>query len=95
MPLIVKLFLKKKAISLTRWCQFRATAQYFWSISGIIAWSFTFLLYVNDLPNAVLGAPTLYADDTCLMLKHSNFSTLQSNLNYQASYLIAWCKSIK
>ena len=29
-----------------------------------------FLLYVNDLPNAVLGTPTLFADDTCLMLRH-------------------------
>ena len=44
-----------------------------------------FLLYVNDLPNVVLGTPTLFADDTCLMLKHSNFSTLQSNVNCQAS----------
>ena len=51
-----------------------------------------FLLYVNDLPNAVLGAPTLFADDTCLMQKHSNSSTLQSYLNYQASCLIDWCK---
>ena len=54
-----------------------------------------FLLYVNDLPNAVLGSPTLFADDTCLMLKHSNLSTLQSNLNFQASCLIDWCKSNK
>ena len=54
-----------------------------------------FLLYINDLPNTVLGTPTLFADDTCLMLKHSNLSTLQSNLNYQASWLIDWCKSNK
>ena len=54
-----------------------------------------FLLYVNDLPSAVLGTPTLFADDTCLMLKPSNLSTLQSNLNYQASCLIDWCKSNK
>ena len=53
------------------------------------------LLYVNDLPNAVMGTPTLFADDTCLILKHSNFSTLQSNLNYQGSCLIDWCKSNK
>ena len=54
-----------------------------------------FLRYVNDLPNAVLVTPTLFADDTCLMLKHSKLSTLQSNLNYQASCLIDWCKSNK
>ena len=39
--------------------------------------------------------PTLFADDTCLMLKHSNLSTLQSNFNYQAFCLINWCKSNK
>ena len=56
-----------------------------------------FLLDVNDLPNTVLvlGTLTLFADDTCLMPKHSNFSTLQSNLNYQAFCLIDWCKSNK
>ena len=27
-----------------------------------------FLLYVNDLPNAVQSAPRLFADDTCLLL---------------------------
>ena len=54
-----------------------------------------FLLFGNNLPNAVLGARVLFADDTCLMLKHSNSSTLQSNLNYQASCLIDWCKSNK
>ena len=66
---------------------------------GVLQWSLLgpllFLLYVYDLPNAVLGTPTLFANDTCLMLKHSNFSTLQSNLNYYASCLIDWCKSNK
>ena len=31
-----------------------------------------FLIYINDLPNAVLGSTTLFADDTCLMLRNSN-----------------------
>ena len=49
----------------------------------------------NDLPKAVSGAPNFFADDTCLMLKHSNSSTLQSYLNYHASCLIDWCESNK
>ena len=53
------------------------------------------LLYVNDLPNAVMGTLTLFADGTCLMLKHLNFSTLKSILSYQVSCLIDWCKSNK
>ena len=31
-----------------------------------------FLLYVNDLPSAVLDTPTLFADDTCLMCSVSS-----------------------
>ena len=27
-----------------------------------------FLLYINDLPNAVQSVPRLFADDTCLLL---------------------------
>ena len=63
---------------------------------GLLLGPLLFLIYANDLPNAVLDAPTLFADDnTCLMLKHSNSSTLQTYLNHQASCLIDWCKSNK
>ena len=54
-----------------------------------------FLIYVNDLPNAVLGSTTLFANDTCLMLRNSNLLTLQNDLNSQASCLNKWCKSNK
>ena len=54
-----------------------------------------FLIYINDLPNAVLGSTTLFADDTCLMLKNSNLLTLQNDLNSQASCLNKWCNSNK
>ena len=43
--------------------------------------SLLFLIYINDLPNAVLGSTTLFADDTCLMLRNSNLLTLQNDLN--------------
>ena len=49
-----------------------------------------FLIYINDLPNALLGSITLFADDTCLMLRNSNLLTLQNDLNSQASCLNKW-----
>ena len=54
-----------------------------------------FLIYINDIPNAVLGSTTLFVDDTCLMLNNSNLLNLQNGLNSQASCLNKWCKSNK
>ena len=54
-----------------------------------------FLICINDLPNAVLGSTTLFADNTCLMLRNSNLLTVQNDLNSQASCLNKWCKSNK
>ena len=54
-----------------------------------------FLLYVNDLPNAVQSVPRLFADDTCLMLSHSNPLTLQEKLNQEVSLMRNWCNSNK
>ena len=53
------------------------------------------MIYVNNLPNAVLGSTTLFADNACLILRNSDFLTLQNDLNSQASCLNTWCKSNK
>ena len=52
-----------------------------------------FLLYVNDLSNAVQSAPRLFADDTCLLLSHLNHTILQEKLNQEVSLLCNWCNS--
>ena len=54
-----------------------------------------FLLYVNDLPNAVQSVPQLFSDDTCLLLSHSKPLTLQEKLNQEVSLLCNWCNSNK
>ena len=54
-----------------------------------------FLLYVNDLSNAFQSIPRLFADDTCLLLTHSNPLTLQEKLNQEVSLLCNWCNSNK
>jgi len=33
-----------------------------------------FLLYVNDILNSIQSDPRVFADDTCLILSHSNLS---------------------
>ena len=50
-------------------------------------------LCVNDLPNAFQSAPRLFADDTCLLLSHSNPIILQEKLNQEVSLLCNWCNS--
>ena len=40
-----------------------------------------FLIYVNDMANAVQNIPRLFTDDTCLLISHNSFSTLHDNFN--------------
>ena len=54
-----------------------------------------FLLYVNDLPNSTKTFPRLFADDTCLIVHHSNLSNLQTELNLELIRLSKWGKSNK
>ena len=46
-----------------------------------------FVLYVNDLPNAVQSVPQLFADNTCLLLSHPNSAILQDKLSQEVSLL--------
>ena len=57
--------------------------------------SLLFLLYVNDLSNAVQSVPRLFADNTRLPLFHSNPIISQEKLNQEVSLLWNWCKSNK
>ena len=40
-----------------------------------------FLIYINDMSNALASKPVLFADDTCLLVKAPNLESLQTNLD--------------
>ena len=49
-----------------------------------------FLIYANDMPQAVDSELLLYADDTCLVFQHSNITTIEGHLNRDFSTLVDW-----
>ena len=49
-----------------------------------------FLIYVNDMPQAVDNELSLYANDTCLVFQHSNITTAKGHLNRDFSTLVDW-----
>jgi len=40
-----------------------------------------FLIYINDMPNALNCSATLFTDDTCLLINDKNYNTLENNSN--------------
>ena len=50
-----------------------------------------FLLYVNDLANALSRTPRLFADDTCLVIKSTRPYIFQNKTNSEVQKLHVWC----
>ena len=50
-----------------------------------------FLIYINDLPNAISCQPRLFADDTCLIAKNSALNELEIKCNSELRNLNQWC----
>ena len=57
---------------------------------GSILGPLLFLLYVNDMPQAVKCDLFLYADDTCLTFQHENVKEIEDQLNLNFSRLCDW-----
>ena len=54
-----------------------------------------FLIYINDLPNAIISKPRLFADDTCLILNNPSASALETACNLELHNLYEWCNANK
>ena len=58
---------------------------------GSILGPLLFLLYINDLPQAIANCDIrLYADDTCISFKHINIKTIEDMLNKDFNALCDW-----
>ena len=57
---------------------------------GSILGSLLFLLYINDMPQAVDCELLLYADDTCLIFQHKDIHEIEVVLNRNFSVLCDW-----
>ena len=57
---------------------------------GSILGPLLFLLYVNDMPQAVNSDILLYADDTCLIYTGKDIKTIDEQLNTDFSSLCDW-----
>ena len=57
---------------------------------GSILGPFLFLLYVNDISQAVKCELFLYTDDTCLTFQHENVKEIEDQLNLNFSRLCDW-----
>ena len=57
---------------------------------GSILGPLLFLLYINDLPQAVVSDSLLYADDTCIVFQHENVTEIEKQLLRDFSGLCDW-----
>ena len=59
-------------------------------LQGSILGPLIFLLYINDMPQAVKCELLLYADDTCLIFQHNDIKEIEIQLNKNFSLICDW-----
>ena len=59
-------------------------------LQGSILGPLLFLIYVNEMPQAVKSNLFLYADDSCLMYQHKDVSEIEEQLNKDFENVCDW-----
>ena len=54
-----------------------------------------FLIYINDLNDALRSKPILFADDTCLLVTEDNSQTLRNTITDELNRPSIWCSANK
>ena len=54
-----------------------------------------FLLYINDISNALNTIPKLFADNTCLVIHAANLSILCNKINHELRTVLEWTSANK
>ena len=58
---------------------------------GSVLGPLLFIMYINDLPNALIfSESTLFADDTCLLYSNSSLKSIERHLNIDLKRLFKW-----
>ena len=52
--------------------------------------SFLFLIYINNIPNALNSTPRPFADDTCLVIHYANPNLLINNITSELPKVHIW-----
>ena len=87
---LIKSFLSRKQFVSIKGAKSKLLHNNYGVPQGSILGPLLFLLYVNDMPQAVNCMPILFADDTCLIFTAPNLASLTTIINKELQNLSIW-----
>ena len=92
---LIKSFLSRKQFVSIRGAKSKLLQNNYGVPQGSILCPLLFLLYINDMPQAVNGMSILFPDDTCLIFTAPNLASLTTIMNKELQNLSIWFDSNK
>ena len=84
---LIKSFLSRKQFVSIKGAKSKLLHNNYGAPQGSILGPLLFLLYVNDMPQAVNCMPILFADDTCLIFTAPNLASLTTIINRTSKFI--------